>query len=102
MAANPVLMLNLVSLFPMGGISPEGVAQAVEPAQVEEHLAFFSSDLLGGVINTFNSGVPRLTALAWRSSIFNWQCWKSNSYFPGAKASSLPLPGAWKKNREWG
>lgn len=35
-------------------------------------------DLLGGVIHAFISGVPELTVLARRSSVFTWQCWKSN------------------------
>lgn len=78
MAANPVSTLNLVSLVLTGEISPEKVAQAVEPAQVGGHLAFLAGHLLGGVINVFISGVPELTVLARRSSIFTWQCWRSN------------------------
>lgn len=78
MAANLVSTLNLASLFLTGEISPEKVAQAVEPAQAGGSLAFLAGDLLGGVINVFISGVPELTVLAWRSSILTWQCWKSN------------------------
>lgn len=69
---------SCVLISPTGEIFPEEVAQAVEPAQVGGHLAFLARDLLGGVINAFISGVPELTVLAWRSSIFSWQCWKSN------------------------
>lgn len=69
-AANLVPTLNLAFLFLMGEISPEEVAQGMEPAQVEGHIAFLAGDLFGGVINAFISGVPELTVLAWRSSIF--------------------------------
>lgn len=64
MAANLVSMLNLASLFLTGEIAPEEVTQAVEPAQVVGHLVFLAGDLLGGVINAFISGVPKLTVLA--------------------------------------